>query len=113
AVQARHHHVHENEIGLIVCDGLEGLFATTNARHRIAFALENRARQPDVPGNVVHDEDAACRCDRRTLPVACSFHRLEVAHASPFRSTRASEREALATDIGVMRFPAGPAMSYA
>jgi hypothetical protein len=88
AVQAGHHHVHENEIGLLVRHGLEGLFATGDARHRIAFTLENRARQPDVPWNVVHDQNATCRCDRRTLSVAGSFDRLGVAHASPFRSTR-------------------------
>ena len=57
AVEARHHHVEQDQVGLVRFDDLECRNAVARGEHVVPTRREHRLEQADVLGDVVHHED--------------------------------------------------------
>ena len=57
AVQAGHHHVEQDQVGLVRLDELERGEAVARGDHVVPARREHRLEQADVLGHVVDDED--------------------------------------------------------
>src|SRR5258706_1967900 len=54
SVEAGHHHVHEDEIGLLALRALDRLFAAIDQQHLVAALFENALHERALGGRIVH-----------------------------------------------------------
>jgi hypothetical protein len=72
AVHARHHHVGDDEVGLVQLDRRKPLHAVVGREDLIALVLQREGEEESLVRLVVNDEDAQFACHKFAKNSACT-----------------------------------------